>query len=103
MPRIAVTGAAADSLRTDGIVRVRSGADTLDLEVSDFNVRSFRSNVVLRWEWRPGSALYLVWQQDRRTSRSGGALVRPGGLWDALGSPGDNFFAVKVSYWLPVG
>ena len=35
--------------------------------IRDFNVRSFRSNLVLRWEWRPGSTLYLVWQQDRET------------------------------------
>ena len=31
----------------------------------DFQVRSFRSNLVLRWEWRPGSFFYLVWQQNR--------------------------------------
>jgi hypothetical protein len=28
----------------------------------DFNTRSFRSNAVLRWEWRPGSTLFVVWQ-----------------------------------------
>ena len=35
------------------------------LEDRDFRVRSFRSNLVLRWEWRPGSTLYVIWQQDR--------------------------------------
>ena len=35
---------------------------TFTLKNYDFNVRSFRSNVVLRWEWRRGSTLYLVWQ-----------------------------------------
>jgi hypothetical protein len=28
--------------------------------------------------------------------------VRPGDLWDALDTSGDSFFAVKISYWLPV-
>ena len=37
----------------------------MDGASGDFNVRSFRSNLVLRWEWRPGSIFYMVWQQDR--------------------------------------
>lgn len=102
-PYAPVTGAVADSLRAEGVLRVRAGSDTLDLDVRDFNVRSLRSNVVLRWEWRPGSTFFLVWQQNRRTSLDGGALVSPGSLWQALSASGDNFFAVKVSYWLPVG
>ncbi|MEX0980267.1 MAG: DUF5916 domain-containing protein, partial [Gemmatimonadota bacterium] len=31
----------------------------------DFNVKQFRSNVVLRWEYRPGSTLFAVWAQTR--------------------------------------
>src|SRR3989442_5277995 len=31
----------------------------------DFNLRSLRGNAVLRWEWRQGSTLYVVWQQSR--------------------------------------
>src|SRR5256712_1050303 len=68
----------------------------------DFNIRSFRSNAVLRWEWRPGSTLYLVWAQNRfgyqPTARLGGF----GDLAHSFGARGDNFFAVKVSYWIPV-
>lgn len=68
----------------------------------DFNVLSFRSNAVLRWEWRPGSTLFLVWQQNRSAFDTRGALVGPGDLWDSLRATGDNFLAVKVSYWIPV-
>ena len=46
-------------------LRDRSAESTFTLRQRDFNTLSFRSNVVLRWEWRPGSTLYLVWQQDR--------------------------------------
>ena len=41
---------------TDGSYRITDGASTFTLSNSDFNRRSFRSNIVLRWEWRPGSS-----------------------------------------------
>jgi len=81
---------------------VTDGADTFELENRDFNVRSFRSNFVLRWEWRRGSTLFLVWQQDRFSSEEQGDFVTPGSLFDSLSARGDNFLALKVSYWLPV-
>ena len=73
-----------------------------DRVARDFNVRSFRSNAVMRWEWRPGSTLYLVWQQDRSSSLHSGDYVGPGALGDAFGAPGNNFLAMKVTYWMPV-
>jgi hypothetical protein len=65
----------------------------------DFNVRSFRSNLVLRWEWRPGSTLYLVWQQDRETEEALRARASLADMFGSLGARGDNFFAVKASFW----
>jgi hypothetical protein len=38
---------------------------TFSIPNRDFNVRELRGNAVLRWEYRPGSTLYLVWQQAR--------------------------------------
>ncbi|PYP57892.1 MAG: hypothetical protein DMD40_07035 [Gemmatimonadetes bacterium] len=75
---------------------------TVAIPNPDFNVLSFRSNAVLRWEWRPGSTLYLVWAQNKNGSQS---VVRGVGFDDlarSFGARGDNFFAVKVSYWIPV-
>jgi hypothetical protein len=69
----------------------------------DFNVLSFRSNLVLRWEWRAGSTLYLVWQADRGAEDGRGERVRLGDWWDAFRAPGRNVLALKVSYWIPVG
>ena len=43
-----------------------SGA--FSFENPDFNFKSLRLNTVLRWEWRPGSALYAVWTQARENS-----------------------------------
>lgn len=81
---------------------VTDGASRFTLPFQDFNALSFRSNLVLRWEWRPGSTAYLVWQQNRSAERATGALVRPRDLGEALTARGDNVLAVKVSYWMPV-
>ena len=83
----------------DGSHIVTDGDDTFTLSNRDFNVRSFRSNVVLRWEWRPGSTLYIVWQQNRESRMSDGQHVGLGGLFDSLRATGDNIFAVKTSLW----
>ena len=57
---------------------------------------------MLRWEFRLGSTLYFVWQQNREGSDRPGQFVRPRSLWDSLSSNGENFVAIKVSYWIPV-
>jgi hypothetical protein len=84
------------------LVTDNGGADSITIGNPDFNILSFRSNAVLRWEWRPGSTLYLVWAQDRFGFDPGGRLVGFRDLGDAFGTQGDHFFAVKVSYWIPM-
>jgi hypothetical protein len=68
----------------------------------DFDVRSLRSNLVMRWEWSPGSTLFVVWQQDRGRRGIPTGNVGPGGLIDAFDAPGDHFVAIKVNYWIAV-
>jgi hypothetical protein len=65
----------------------------------DFHAKSFRSNLVLQWEWRAGSTLYLVWQQDRETEEALRTRVSLADMFRSLGSRGDNFFAMKVAFW----
>jgi hypothetical protein len=62
-------------------------------------VREFRSNLVARWEYRPGSALYVVWQQGR-SDREPYWDDSFHSNWNALWStPRDSVFLVKLSYW----
>lgn len=68
----------------------------------DFNVLSYRSNVVLRWEWVRGSTLFLVWQQNRSNYEAKGAIISPLDLFESFNSPGDNFIALKITYWIPL-
>ncbi|MGH7714121.1 MAG: DUF5916 domain-containing protein, partial [Gemmatimonadaceae bacterium] len=81
--------------------RVTDGSTSFTLPNNDFNVRSFRSNAVVRWEWRPGSTIFVVWQQDRFSQDRNGAAVRPGGIFDAVNAEGTQFLALKMSYWMP--
>ncbi|MBC7791271.1 MAG: carbohydrate binding family 9 domain-containing protein [Anaerolineae bacterium] len=71
------------------------------LPFRDFNVRSIRSNMVLRWEYRPGSTLFFVWQQDREGGRAFGDRVRVSDLFDGFSEVGTNFFAIKATFWIP--
>jgi Domain of unknown function (DUF5916)/Carbohydrate family 9 binding domain-like len=64
----------------------------------DFNYKSLRGTVVLRWEYRPGSLLYLVWTQNRADYANPGELRLGRDLGDLFAAPGDNIFLLKVSY-----
>ena len=64
---------------------------------SDFVARALRVNAVLRWEYRGGSAIYLVWQQ----TRDGDYLLGPGvpeGIHRILDEPSRNVLHLKASY-----
>lgn len=82
----------------DGSQRVTDGAATLTIPALDFNRLSFRSNMVLRWEWLPGSTAFLIWQQSRAGADATGRLIGPRDLLDATRSDGDNFLVAKISY-----
>jgi hypothetical protein len=76
----------------------------------DFTLASLRGNAVLRWEWRPGSTLYVVWQQERaerlagidaaRRDRELGRLDLRDDGQDLLAVRPVNVLMFKVSYWL---
>ncbi|MGE0351783.1 MAG: DUF5916 domain-containing protein [Gemmatimonadales bacterium] len=95
------TGGSTISQDASGTLTVTDGPDTFQID-PNFNIVSFRSNVVLRWEWRAGSTFFFVWQQDRSGREDPFRRAGVGGLGRSLSTSGDNFLAVKVSYWLPV-
>ena len=66
----------------------------------DFNYRSFRTTNVLRWEYKPGSTLFVVWQQAREGSTSDGAFRFGRDFRDLFSAGGKNVFLVKLAYWL---
>jgi hypothetical protein len=65
----------------------------------DFNYKSLRGNAVLRWEYRPGSALYLVWTQSRSDNENFGDFQFDHSISRLLSARPDNIFMLKFTYW----
>ncbi len=68
----------------------------------DFNFKEFRSNFVIRWEYRPGSTLFLVWTQNRNNFVSKGVFRALPDFQKLFDTQPDNVFLVKINYWLPL-
>ena len=92
------------SITTDGA----GTAQAFSVGNEDFNYRSLRGNAVLRWEWSPGSTLFLVWQQDRAgrlgapdlAGREAGSFDIRQNLDDLWSTRPVNVLVIKASYWL---
>jgi hypothetical protein len=66
----------------------------------DFNLRSLIGNAVVRWEYRPGSTVFLVWQHRRSSWLQAGDFDLHRELDGLLDAEADDVFMVKVNYWL---
>jgi hypothetical protein len=64
----------------------------------NFNVLEFRSNLVLRWEYSPGSVLFLVWSQGRMGYDDSGEFMYRDNLQQLFDLPPHNVFLIKFSY-----
>jgi hypothetical protein len=69
------------------------------IDKPDFNYRQFRSNLVMRWEYRPGSTLYLVWSQGRTGVESEGTFQYGQGLRQLFRVYPENVFLIKFNHW----
>jgi len=68
---------------------------------ADFNVKQLRTNAVVRWEYRPGSTLFVVWSQARdQFDRDLGDFAAGRDYRNLFAARPDNVFLVKASYWL---
>jgi len=66
----------------------------------DFNFKQFRSNLVFRWEYSPGSLLYLVWSQSRTKHHDYGDFLLNRDFGNLFQAFPKNVFLVKLSYML---
>ncbi len=74
-------------------------ASPIQLSNPNFNIKSVRANVVLRWEYLPGSTFYLVWTQSREDDQDTGDLNFNESIHRLVATSPDNIFMAKVSYW----
>jgi hypothetical protein len=82
-----------DVMNSDGSVDYSFSND-------NFNFLEFRSNLVLRWEYKPGSSLYLVWSQGRTESTEFGNFAFHRDVNDLFAKHPQDVFLVKLSYML---
>jgi hypothetical protein len=75
-------------------------AGMIPVEDQDFNIRSLRGNAVLRWEYRPGSALFFVWQQERSGFEALGGFDARRDVGRLFREPARNVFLIKATYWI---
>jgi hypothetical protein len=69
-------------------------------DTPDFNAKSFRTTNVLRWEYKPGSTLFVVWQQARENDTVPGGFRFGRDVRDIFGVVPRNTFLVKLAYWV---
>jgi hypothetical protein len=80
----------------------RTGDGTADFSFRDpdFNFKQMRGNAVARWEYRPGSTLFVVWSHGRTADDGFGDFRFNRDVSDLWSTSGTNTLLVKVSYWL---
>ena len=76
----------------------RDGRNDYSFSNPDFNFLQFRSNLVLRWEYKPGSELFLVWTQSTTNSGDPSKGIFPSLDEDLFGSDANNTFLLKATY-----
>ena len=91
-----ISAASGDALRLDR----GEGRAPISLDDPDFAVRELQSNAVLRWEYRPGSALFLVWAQSRANDENTADWSMTRQARDLWRTPGTNVLLIKASYRL---
>jgi len=74
-------------------------APKFNISNPDFRFSSLRGNAVLRWEYHPGSVLYLVWTQSRSDYENLGEFAFGRSVSRLVNSKADNIFMLKMTYW----
>jgi hypothetical protein len=64
----------------------------------DFHFLQYRSNLVYRWEYKPGSTIFLVWSQGRTTDGPEGTFIFSDYSKELRSAPAQNDFLIKISY-----
>lgn len=80
----------------------RDGNKDYSFDKPDFNFRQFRSNLVIRWEYTPGSTLFLVWSQNRTEFENMGDFSFGGDMKDLFDVPPHNVILIKLNKWFSI-
>jgi len=90
---------AEDITYQDGMYAVEKDGRKLQFKDPNFSFNEFRSNLVARWEYLPGSTMYLVWEHNRSNQDDIYHTGWGSNLDTMFGLPASNTFMLKVNYW----
>jgi hypothetical protein len=79
-------------------VREAGNGAAYSFDNPDFNVLELRTNLVLRWEYRPGAALYVVWSHGRANNTGHDDFELSSGFRDLMNLPATHVFLLKFTY-----
>lgn len=83
-------------------VIAENGQSEYTLDNPDFNFREFRSNLVARWEFRPGSTLFLVWTHGRSLYENILSPTLNDGMNTLFNAAPENVYLIKFNYWFSI-
>lgn len=89
----------AEITLTDNTYSVQTATDNFSFSNPNFSFNEFRSNLVARWEYLPGSTLYVVWEHSMNNRDSHYVSNWGNNLDRMFGLPSTNVFMVKLNYW----
>jgi hypothetical protein len=75
------------------------GGTTFGFDNPDFNFKSLRLNAIFRWEWRPGSAMYVVWTEQRQDVARPGQFALGRDVRSLFAARPDDIIQFKIAYW----
>jgi hypothetical protein len=94
---------ASELVASDGTLAADTDGDGVaeySFDRPDFNFRQLRSNVVMRWEYRPGSTLFAVWAYNGSGGDDTGIFAIDEEIAGIGAAPAENVFLLKLNYWL---
>jgi len=89
-----------DAAQREYAVVPGDGGEPFRFADPDFNFKSLRFNAIFRWEWRPGSAMYLVWTEQREDFAHPGQFTFRRDFGRVFGAAADDVIMFKLAYWL---
>ncbi len=85
---------------SDGVVSVHRNGDAYSFVQPDFDFRQVRSTIVLRWEYRPGSTIFAIWNHGRTSETDyDGRFMLGHDLRSLLDAASENLVMIKANYW----
>jgi hypothetical protein len=92
-----------EMMEVDGVIQVdRDGDGIADIgfDRPDFNFRALTTNLVARWEYRPGSTVFLIWSHGRSSDEPDGRYRAGHDLSQLADEAGEHVVMIKANYWV---